>query len=141
MHLMVNGAFTHGWISIDHSSSLICLQIAAMKLYHSYLKNELFFENLFFGWFSWKLQSDHDGSDVQVELNVEHEHDLDIFPNMTRNPRIKYITHYEDSESIPGKKTAVWELDKGAWCFFYCLWTVDVTYELTMTLLSKFGIK
>ena len=59
------------------------------------------------------LQSEHDGSDVQVELHVEHHHEADILPNMTRSPREKYITYYEDSESIPGKRTAVWELDKG----------------------------
>ncbi|XP_048126925.1 phospholipid--sterol O-acyltransferase isoform X1 [Rhodamnia argentea] len=57
-------------------------------------------------------QSEHDGSDVQVELNVEHPYDEDIFPNMTRSPRVKYITYYEDAESIPGRTTAVWELDK-----------------------------
>lgn len=57
-------------------------------------------------------QSEHDGSDVQVDLNVEHHHETDIVPNMTRTPRVKYITYYEDSESIPGKRTAVWELDK-----------------------------
>ncbi|KAL3531204.1 hypothetical protein ACH5RR_010526 [Cinchona calisaya] len=57
-------------------------------------------------------QSEHDGSDVQVELNVEHPHEADIIPNMTRSPRVKYITYYEDSESLPGKRTAVWELDK-----------------------------
>lgn len=57
-------------------------------------------------------QSEHDGSDVQVELNVEHHHEADIVPNMTRSPRVKYITYYEDSESIPGERTAVWELDK-----------------------------
>ncbi|ONH93197.1 hypothetical protein PRUPE_8G218700 [Prunus persica] len=57
-------------------------------------------------------QSEHDGSDVQVELNVEHHHEEDILPNMTRLPRVKYITYYEDSESIPGKRTAVWEIDK-----------------------------
>ena len=67
------------------------------------------------GLFSWKLQSEHDGSDVQVDLNVEHQHEEDIVPNMTRSPRVKYITYYEDSESIPGRRTAVWELDKGAW--------------------------
>jgi len=60
------------------------------------------------------LQSEHDGSDVQVDLNVEHQHEEDIVPNMTRSPRVKYITYYEDSESIPGRRTAVWELDKGA---------------------------
>ncbi|XP_056161387.1 phospholipid--sterol O-acyltransferase-like isoform X2 [Syzygium oleosum] len=58
-------------------------------------------------------QSEHDGSDVQVELNVEHHYDEDIVPNMTRSPRVKYITYYEDGESIPGRTTAVWELDKG----------------------------
>ncbi|KDP26492.1 hypothetical protein JCGZ_17650 [Jatropha curcas] len=57
-------------------------------------------------------QSEHDGSDVQVELNVEHQHEADIVPNMTRSPRVKYVTYYEDSESIPGKRTAVWEIDK-----------------------------
>lgn len=60
-----------------------------------------------------KLQSEHEGSDVQVELNVEHQPDMDVIPNMTRLPRVKYITYYEDSESLPGKRTAVWELDKG----------------------------
>ncbi|KAI9118975.1 hypothetical protein K1719_009650 [Acacia pycnantha] len=57
-------------------------------------------------------QSEHDGSDVQVELNVEHQRDEDIVPNMTKSPKVKYMTFYEDSESIPGKRTAVWELDK-----------------------------
>ncbi|XP_026660396.1 phospholipid--sterol O-acyltransferase-like isoform X3 [Phoenix dactylifera] len=57
-------------------------------------------------------QSEHDGSDVQISLNVEHHQDEDIVPNMTRTPRVKYITYYEDSESIPGRRTAVWELDK-----------------------------
>lgn len=61
------------------------------------------------------MQSEHDGSDLQVELNVEHHHDADIVPNMTRSPRVKYITYYEDSESIPGRRTAVWELDKSRW--------------------------
>lgn len=60
-----------------------------------------------------KWQSEHDGSDVQIELNVEHENDKDIVPNMTRASRVKYITYYEDAESRPGRKTAVWELDKG----------------------------
>ncbi|KAK6940631.1 Lecithin:cholesterol/phospholipid:diacylglycerol acyltransferase [Dillenia turbinata] len=57
-------------------------------------------------------QQEHDGSDVQVELNVEHHHDTDIVPNMTKSTKVKYITYYEDSESIPGRRTAVWELDK-----------------------------
>uniref|UniRef100_A0A803LA74 Phospholipid--sterol O-acyltransferase n=1 Tax=Chenopodium quinoa TaxID=63459 RepID=A0A803LA74_CHEQI len=57
-------------------------------------------------------QTEHDGTDVQVELNVTHDRGADIIPNMTRSPRVKYITYYEDSESIPGRRTAVWELDK-----------------------------
>lgn len=59
------------------------------------------------------LQSEHDGTDVQVELNVIHEPGADIIPNMTKSPKVKYITYYEDSVSIPGRRTAVWELDKG----------------------------
>ncbi|WOK95390.1 phospholipid--sterol O-acyltransferase [Canna indica] len=57
-------------------------------------------------------QSEHDGSDVQIETNVEHHQGKDLLPNMTRAPRSKYITYYEDSESIPGRRTAVWEVDK-----------------------------
>ncbi|XP_045794128.1 phospholipid--sterol O-acyltransferase isoform X1 [Trifolium pratense] len=57
-------------------------------------------------------QPEHDGSDVQIDLNVEHHYEEDIVPNMTRLPRVKYITYYEDSESLPGMRTAVWELDK-----------------------------
>ncbi|CAN0885821.1 Phospholipid--sterol O-acyltransferase [Linum grandiflorum] len=57
-------------------------------------------------------QAEHDGSDVQIELNVDHHPEEDIVPNMTRSPRVKYITYYEDSESLAGKRTAVWELDK-----------------------------
>lgn len=57
-------------------------------------------------------QSEHDGSDVQVELNVIHPRDADIVPSMTREPKVRYITYYEDSESTPGRRTAVWELDK-----------------------------
>lgn len=60
-----------------------------------------------------KMQVEHDGSDVQIQENVEHRQDEDIVPNMTKSPRVKYITYYEDSESIPGKRTAVWEIDKG----------------------------
>lgn len=59
------------------------------------------------------VQSEHDGSEVQIRLNVEHYKGEDILPNMTRTPRVKYITYYEDAESIPGRRTAVWELDKG----------------------------
>lgn len=59
------------------------------------------------------MQSEHDGSDVQVELNVEHHQGNYLIPNMTRASRSKYITYYEDAESIPGRRMAVWELDKG----------------------------
>lgn len=45
-------------------------------------------------------------------MNVEQYHGQDLFPNMTRLPHVKYITYYEDAESIPGWRTAVWELDK-----------------------------
>jgi hypothetical protein len=47
-------------------------------------------------------------------MNIDHHHGLDIVPNMTRTPHVKYITYYEDAESLPGWRTAVWELDKGA---------------------------
>ncbi|XP_078448286.1 phospholipid sterol acyl transferase 1 isoform X2 [Wolffia australiana] len=57
-------------------------------------------------------QSEHDGSDVQISLNVDHQKGKDIVPNMTRTPHVKYLTYYEDADSIPGKRTAVWELDK-----------------------------
>jgi len=32
---------------------------------------------------------------------------------------VKYITYYEDAESLPGWRTAVWELDKGANLVFF----------------------
>ncbi|XP_051118588.1 phospholipid--sterol O-acyltransferase-like isoform X2 [Andrographis paniculata] len=57
-------------------------------------------------------QVEHEGLDVQVHLDVEHEPRLDVVPNMTRKPRVKYVTYYEDAESLPGKRTAVWEIDK-----------------------------
>lgn len=57
-------------------------------------------------------QAEHDGSDLQTRMNVEQYHGQDLFPNMTRLPHVKYITYYEDAESIPGWRTAVWELDK-----------------------------
>jgi hypothetical protein len=47
-------------------------------------------------------------------MNIEHHHGKGILPNMMRAPHVKYITYYEDAESIPGWRTAVWELDKGA---------------------------
>jgi hypothetical protein len=67
------------------------------------------------------VQAEHDGSDVQVKLSVDHHADQDILPNMTRSPRVKYITYYEDAESLPGSRTAVWELDKGYLFFFLTL--------------------
>ncbi|CAA7391394.1 unnamed protein product [Spirodela intermedia] len=57
-------------------------------------------------------QSEHDGSDVQTILNADHHKGEDVIPNMNRTPHVKYITYYEDAESIKGKRTAVWELDK-----------------------------
>lgn len=48
-----------------------------------------------------------------MQLNVEHLHEGDVVANMKRSPRVKYITYFEDSANLPGKKTAVWELDKG----------------------------
>lgn len=44
---------------------------------------------------------------------MDHHPGSDIIPNMTRSPRVKYITYYEDAENISEKRTAVWELDKG----------------------------
>ncbi|CAL5416190.1 unnamed protein product [Camellia sinensis] len=58
------------------------------------------------------IGSEHDGSDVQVHLNVEHHYEADVIPNMSRSPTVKYITYYEDSDSLPGKRIVVWELDK-----------------------------
>ncbi|CAL5354448.1 unnamed protein product [Camellia sinensis] len=55
------------------------------------------------------IGSEHDGSDVQVHLNVEHHYEADVIPNMSRSPRVKYITYYEDSDSLPGKRT-VWRV-------------------------------
>ncbi len=46
-----------------------------------------------------------------------HDFDTDIIPNMTREGGAKYITYYEDGVSLPGKRTAVWELDKGMFTF------------------------
>uniref|UniRef100_K3YR00 Phospholipid--sterol O-acyltransferase n=1 Tax=Setaria italica TaxID=4555 RepID=K3YR00_SETIT len=57
-------------------------------------------------------QAEHDGSDLQTTMNIDHHHGQDIVPNMTRAPHVKYITYYEDAESLPGWRTAVWELDK-----------------------------
>ncbi|KAL6505245.1 hypothetical protein OROGR_025062 [Orobanche gracilis] len=63
--------------------------------------------------------SEHDGSDVQVHFDVDRQPEMDIIPIMTRSPRVKYITYYEDSESLPGKRTAVWELDKALLISFW----------------------
>uniref|UniRef100_J3LIA1 Phospholipid--sterol O-acyltransferase n=1 Tax=Oryza brachyantha TaxID=4533 RepID=J3LIA1_ORYBR len=57
-------------------------------------------------------QAEHDGSDLQTRMNVNHHEGHGILPNMTRTPHVKYITYFEDAESIPGWRTAVWELDK-----------------------------
>ncbi|CAM6028890.1 unnamed protein product [Sphagnum balticum] len=57
-------------------------------------------------------QTAHEVCDIQQELNVLHDFDTDIIPNMTREGGAKYITYYEDGVSLPGKRTAVWELDK-----------------------------
>jgi hypothetical protein len=79
--------------------------------------------------FLFLLQAEHDGSDLQTSMNAEHHHGQDLFPNMTRAPHVKYITYYEDAESIPGWRTAVWELDKGAKLVFLSLiyFTIIVT--------------
>ena len=37
---------------------------------------------------------------------------------MTRDNNVKYMTFYEDGESIPGKRTAVWEIDKSVFLIF-----------------------
>ena len=68
--------------------------------------------NIFYALFI-VFQRFHDGSDVQEILNVEHPQGHDISPNMSRDSQIRYITFYEDEKSLPGKKTAVWEFDKG----------------------------
>jgi hypothetical protein len=62
-------------------------------------------------------QTAHEVCDIQQELNVLHDFDTDIIPNMTREGGAKYITYYEDGVSLPGKRTAVWELDKGMFTF------------------------
>jgi len=60
-----------------------------------------------------EVQTAHEVTDMQEKLNVERDRHADIVPNMTRDSRVKYITYYEDGVSLPGKRTAVWELDKG----------------------------
>ncbi|CAM6033246.1 unnamed protein product [Sphagnum compactum] len=57
-------------------------------------------------------QTAHEVNDMQEELDVFHEYGSDVVPNMTREAGAKYITYYEDGVSLPGKRTAVWELDK-----------------------------
>jgi hypothetical protein len=81
-----------------------------------------------------EMQSEHDGSDIQVEFNVEHHEGEDIVPNMTKSPRVKYITYYEDSKSITGKRTAVWEIDKGAFEVFGLLMNRVTTLYLLLWL-------
>lgn len=63
------------------------------------------------GGYFW--QTAHEVEDMQEQLNVWHDPGSDVIPNMTRDSRVKYITYYEDGTSLPGKRTAVWELDKG----------------------------
>lgn len=75
------------------------------------------------------MQSEHDGSDVQEAFNIERQHGRDFIPNMTRDSRLKYITFYEDGESIPGKRTAVWELDKGTLSQMFSLLAYSFHYE------------
>jgi hypothetical protein len=69
-------------------------------------------------------------SDVQVSYNSEHQYGKDIIPNMTRDNNVKYMTFYEDGESIPGKRTAVWEIDKSA--FLWCLFRLTMKDEVKM---------
>lgn len=57
-------------------------------------------------------QRAYTASDVQECFDIEHANGVDIVPNMTRDSNVKYITFYEDGVSIPGKRTAVWEIDK-----------------------------
>ena len=84
------------------------------------------------------LQAEHDGSDLQTSMNAEHHHGQDLSPNMTRAPHVKYITYYEDAESIPGWRTAVWELDKGAKPEFLSL--INFTIRFTTTLFCYEGL-
>lgn len=57
-------------------------------------------------------QRAYTASEVQVAHNVNHSIGDDILPDMTRDGSMRYMTFYEDGESIPGKRTAVWEIDK-----------------------------
>ncbi len=66
-------------------------------------------------WEMW--QTAHEVNDMQEELDVFHEYGSDVVPNMTREAGAKYITYYEDGVSLPGKRTAVWEIDKGMLSF------------------------
>lgn len=91
----------HAFISFLSSVDFICMHIVNCMTVFTFI-------------FVLTLQSEHDGSDVQIELNVDHQYGEDLVPNMSRSPRVKYITYYEDSESLLGKRTAIWELDKGA---------------------------
>lgn len=79
--------------------------------------------------FVW-LQHAYSMSDVQVSYNSEHQYGKDIIPNMTRDNNVKYMTFYEDGESIPGKRTAVWEIDKSA--FLWCLFRLTMKDEVKM---------
>ncbi|KAH7281700.1 hypothetical protein KP509_36G059000 [Ceratopteris richardii] len=57
-------------------------------------------------------QRAYTASEVQVIHDVKHEEGSDIIPSMARDSNTKYMTFYEDGHSIPGKRTAVWEIDK-----------------------------
>lgn len=58
-------------------------------------------------------QTAHSGEEVQAMEDVDHTAGEDLYPHdFTRAHGQKYITYYEDSSSIKGRKTAVWELDK-----------------------------
>lgn len=57
-------------------------------------------------------QRAYTASDVQVTNDVKHLVGDDIIPDMARDSNTRYMTFYEDGDSIPGKRTAVWEIDK-----------------------------
>ena len=66
-------------------------------------------------------QSAYESRLVQKVGEVEHVVGAgggyeDLYPSqMTRAAGERYITYYEDSRSMEGRRTAVWELDKGGW--------------------------
>ena len=66
-------------------------------------------------------QSAYESRLVQKVGEVEHVVGAgggyeDLYPSqMTRAAGERYITFYEDSGGVEGRRTAVWELDKGGW--------------------------